>query len=631
MKEKEARVHLVGAGPGSLDLVTLRARQLIREADVLIYDYLCNPAMLDWAPATAEKIYAGKTASAHTLTQDEINALLVAHGHTGRCVVRLKGGDPYVFGRGGEEAQVLAQAGIPFEVVPGISSAIAAPAYAGIPVTHRGVASMVTFITGHEDPTKPDSSLDWNQLAALGGTKIFLMGVERLRQITTQLMAHGADQVTPVALVRWGTTARQESIEGTLETIADLVEKRNFKAPAVTVVGDVVKLRPELNWFEKLPLLGQRVVVTRTRRQASALTAKLTRLGADVLEIPTIRIVPLELPEEQSARLKDFGSHFDWLAFSSPNGVDLFFSELLRRTGDIRSLGDVKIAAVGPATARKIEELHLRVDLQPRIFTTEEMARAFSSMSLKDVRMCLPQGRLAAALLENHLRERGAKVENWFLYDTLPETEDTNGARARYLREGAHWITFTSSSTAENWHALALRPESDAPRPRAVSMGPVTTETLRKIGCEIAAESPPFHARFIGRDYLPITYRIRTMPTLDELMDDGHGAIAIGELEEAVGCFRQVVAEYPDHFDGWHALGMALYKLDRYEEAIAAGKRAAEIDPNNQFVWSSLSLAYNANKQKEEAEAAGAKARIISWGGKIKLDASSADSADKKD
>jgi len=490
MKEArgEARVFLVGAGPGSLDLVTLRARELIGQADVLIYDYLCNPAMLDWAPATAEKIYAGKTASAHTLAQDEINALLVARGRTHRRVVRLKGGDPYLFGRGGEEAQALAQAGVPFEVVPGITSAIAAPAYAGIPVTHREIASMVTFITGHEDPAKPGSALNWRQLAELGGTRVFLMGVERLREIAEKLRAHGADDATPVALVRWGTTARQESIEGTLGTIADLVEKRNFKPPAVIVVGEVVRLRRDLNWFEALPLLGRRVVVTRTRRQASELTQKLARLGADVLEIPTIRIVPVLLPESQRDKLGNFARHFDWLVFTSPNGVDLFFSELWRRTGDIRALGPVKIAAVGPATAKKIEELHLKIDLQPRIFTTEELARAFADEQVKGARFCLAHGKRADPSLEEYLRKRGATVEGWILYDTQPETEDVNGARGRYLKEGAHWITFTSSSTVENWHALGLRPEGDAPRPRAVSMGPVTSSTLKKLGYEIAAE-----------------------------------------------------------------------------------------------------------------------------------------------
>jgi uroporphyrinogen III methyltransferase/synthase len=416
------RVYLVGAGPGSLDLVTLRAFELVKHADVIVYDYLVNPALLDWAPENAEKIYAGKIASAHTLTQDEINALLVEKARAGNTVVRLKGGDPYVFGRGGEEGIALAQAGIPFEVVPGVSSAIAAPSYAGIPVTHRNVASQVTFITGHEDPTKPESMINWGQLAQLNGTKVFLMGVERLRHIAAQLLAHGAAPAMPVALVRWGTTARQETITGTLATIADLVEKHQFKPPAVTIVGEVVNLREELNWFEKLPLLGQRVVVARARRQAGSLTRKLTRLGADVLEIPTIRIVPREPAEAQQKKVASFGQHFDWLVFSSPNGAERFF-ELFEAGGiDIRALGSVKIAALGPATGAHMRKLQLRVDLQPVIYTSEALAAAFSDVEVRGRRFCLPQGSLADPALARNIEARGAVVEPWILYETLPET-----------------------------------------------------------------------------------------------------------------------------------------------------------------------------------------------------------------
>ena len=482
-------VYLVGAGPGALDLVTLRARQLIRHADVLVYDYLCNPEMLAWARDGVEIIYAGKTASAHTLTQDEINALLVERGQAGKTVVRLKGGDPYVFGRGGEEAQVLRRAGIPFEVVPGVTSAIAAPAYAGIPVTHRDAASTVTFVTGHEDPTKPGSAIDWPHLARLRGTKIFLMGVERLREIAQRLMSEGAEPGTPVALVRWGTTPRQESLEGTLATIADLVEKRGFKAPAITVVGEVVRLRGELNWFEELPLFGQRVVVTRTRRQASALTRKLTRLGADVLEIPTIRIMPVSLDEKKRHELGVISQHIDWLIFTSPSAVEFFFAELFASAIDIRELKNIKIAAVGPATAKKVNEFHLRVELQPEIYTTEKLTACFTENMVRGVRFLLPHGNLADPFLANHLRECGGVVEEWVIYRTEPETEDATGARARFLREGAHWITFTSSSTVENWHALKLQPATGAPQPGIVSMGPVTSETLRKLGYTVAAEA----------------------------------------------------------------------------------------------------------------------------------------------
>ena len=490
VEETKGRVYLVGAGPGSLDLVTLRARDLVQQADVLIYDYLCNPEMLRWARAEAEIIYAGKLAALHTLTQDEINALLVTHAKKGKKVVRLKGGDPYVFGRGGEEAQVLARSGIGFEVVPGVTSAIAAPAYAGIPVTHRDLASTVTFVTGHEDPTKTESSIDWKSLAQLRGTKVFLMGVERLREITQRLMTEGADPVMPVALIRWGTTGRQESVEGMLANIGDLVEKRGFAAPAIIIVGDVVKLRTELNWFEALPLFGQRIVVTRTRQQASDLTRRLARLGADVLEIPTIRVVPRNLDQTQADKLRDFPTHYDWVVFTSPNAVACFFSELTRLQIDIRSLGMVRIAAVGPGTQNALTKFRLRVDLMPEIFTTADLARKFQDIDVTAKRFCLPHGDLADPQLGASLYGRGALVDEWTLYETHPETGDNTGSRARYLEDGANWITFTSSSTVENWHALQLKPSGTVPVPRAISMGPVTSATLRKLGYEIAAESP---------------------------------------------------------------------------------------------------------------------------------------------
>ena len=480
-------------------MVTLRARELIGQADVLIYDYLCNPEMLQWARPGAEIVYAGKSGTTHTLPQEEINALLVKHAGEGKTVVRLKGGDPYVFGRGGEEAQALAQAGIAFEVVPGVTSAIAVPAYAGIPVTHRDFASTVTFVTGHEDPAKAESGIEWKALAALRGTKVFLMGVKRLREIAQRLITEGADAETPAALIRWGTIGRQKSVEGTLATLADLVEKEGFMAPGIIVVGEVVKLRSELNWYEGLPLFGQRIIVTRTRRQGSDLSRKLERLGADVLEIPTIRIVPRQLSPVQSHGLGDFSAHYDWLIFTSPNAVACFFSHFAGGLRDIRSLGRVKIAAVGPGTQNALGKFQLQVDLLPDVSTSADLARKFSEIDVSKNRFCLPRGDLADAQLGNSLRDRGAIVDEWTLYETRPETEDITGARARYLVEGAHWITFASSSSVENWHALQLQLAADVPRPKAVSIGSVTSATLRNLGYEIAAESPT--------------------PTLDSLVD----------------------------------------------------------------------------------------------------------------
>jgi uroporphyrinogen III methyltransferase/synthase len=488
--EKSGRVYLVGAGPGALDLVTLRARELVTRADVLVYDYLCNPAMLAWTRPGTEIIYAGKSGNAHTLTQDQINELLVARAQAGKKVVRLKGGDPYVFGRGGEEGQVLARAGIAFEVVPGVTSAIAAPAYAGIPVTHRDFASTVTFVTGHEDPTKAGSAVDWKALAELRGTKVFLMGVERLGDIAQRLMAEGMKPSTPVALVRWGTTARQETLTGTLATIAGLAAEKKFAPPAITIVGDVVSLRPELNWFEQLPLFGKRIVVTRSRARSDGLAWHLARLGADVLEIPTIRIEPVALGEVEHAQLKAMAQHFDWIVFTSLNAVNFFFDEMSKLGVDIRQLGAVKLAAVGPTTAGCVTAKLLKVDLQPAIYTTEKLAEEFARIDVSGVRFCLPHGNLADPLLANQLRENGGTVTEWKLYNTVPETEDITGMRARFVREGAHFITFTSASTVENWNALKLRPEAGAPMPKMISMGPVTSRRLRDLDYKIASEAP---------------------------------------------------------------------------------------------------------------------------------------------
>jgi len=480
--------YLVGAGPGDPGLVTLRARQLIERAEVVIYDYLCNPELLSWAQPEAELLYAGKSSNNHTLTQDQINALLVERVRAGKIVVRLKGGDPFVFGRGGEEARELVAAGLRFEIVPGISSSIAAPAYAGIPVTHRGLASSFAVLTGHEEPGKENSAHDWDALAKFEGTKIVLMGVERLRAIAGELLRRGIDPALPVALIRWGTWSRQETLTGTLGTIADLAEARGFKAPAVAVFGTVVSLRGELNWFESRPLFGCRVVVTRTRAQASSLSAALREAGAEVLEIPTLRIEPQAFTPEQEAASREFGSRFDWLVFTSPNAVDHFFAPFLALTGDLRALGAVKIAAVGPGTAAKVRTLGLAVVKQPTTFTAEALAAAFNEEEARRVRFCLPRGDLAEAALPERLRALGGKVEEWTVYRTAPETADRTGARQRYLEEGADWITFASASAAENWHRLGLLPPEEK-RPKVASIGPVTSDALRKLGYSIDIEA----------------------------------------------------------------------------------------------------------------------------------------------
>lgn len=484
-------VYLVGAGPGNIGLLTLRGAELLARADVVVYDALVNPDLLRLVPAEAEIIYGGKRSRDHALPQDELNALLVTRAREGKCVVRLKGGDPYVFGRGGEEAEALAAAEIRFEVVPGISSVVAGPTYAGIPITHRDHCSSYTVITGHEDPDKEISSIDWPHLAKTTGTKIILMGVERIGQIAASLISNGMKPETPVAMVRWGTTGQQQSIEGTLSNIADEVARKQFTAPAVTVIGDVVKLRAKLNWFEKRPLFGKRIVVTRTRDQASELSSQLAERGAEVLEIPTIRIVPPTRPRDLADALLELNS-YDWLIFTSPNGVAAFFGYFFKAFDDLRDVGGVRIAAVGPATAAKLKELHLKVDLMPEQYVTRKIAEAFARFeSIENLKVLLLRAEVANPDLPQALEEMGAIVDDIACYKTVPETDDRNGAAARLIDHGADWITFTSSSTVENFHARFDLPTMAKKHPlvRLASIGPETTRAIVQLGLNPAVEA----------------------------------------------------------------------------------------------------------------------------------------------
>ena len=480
-------VYLVGAGPGDPGLLTLRAKECIEAADVLVYDYLANPQFLGYAKPGVEKIYAGKKAGDHALKQGDTNALLIAKAREGKTVTRLKGGDPFVFGRGGEEAEELAAAGIPFEIVPGISSTIAGPAYAGIPVTHRAFNTQLTIFTGHEDPTKGESTLDYAAIARAPGTKVMLMGVERMRAITSQLIAAGADAATPIALVRWATTPRQQVITGTLATIADEIERTGFKAPAVAVIGGVVSLRDTLRWFDRRALFGTRVLVTRTRDQAGALSRQLSALGADVIELPTIRI------EDPADRL-GFGElvqdahKYEWLVFTSPNGVERFFTLFRKLYEDIRSIGGARIAAVGTGTAAKIREYGLGVDLIPEKMTGDGLLaallkidggvdnRMFLVIRPEEVRNTVSAG----------LSKAGAIVDDAIAYRTVPETADETGAQARFREEGADVLTFASGSAVEHFLALNL---PLPPSAKIASIGPVTTEVLRRHGLRVDAEA----------------------------------------------------------------------------------------------------------------------------------------------
>lgn len=479
--------YLVGSGPGDPGLLTLKGKECIEAADVLVYDYLCNPELLRFAKPGATKIYVGKKARDHTMSQEEINALIVKLTSEGKVVTRLKGGDPVLFGRGAEEAGELARAGVRFEIVPGISSAIAGPAYAGIPVTHREHCSQLTIFTGHEDPTKAGSSLDYDQLARAAGTKVFLMGIERIEEITAEMIKHGASADTPVALVRWATLGRQKTLTGNLGNIAAKVRETGFKAPAVAVIGDVVTERASINWFEERPLFGRRIVVTRTRQQAGALTRKLADLGADVIELPTIRIEP---PRNLMAfgELVQDAHKYDWIVFTSPNGVDAFFRMFFKLYTDAREIGGAKIAAIGPGTADKIREFHLAVDLMPeKDFVAEGLVKAFKERnSVENQTILWVRADEAREVIANELTGLGAIVDEAIAYRTVPEKEDNLEALARLKDEGADMITFTSSSTVECFLDLGV-PLSKATK--VASIGPVTSATLKKHGLKVDIEA----------------------------------------------------------------------------------------------------------------------------------------------
>jgi uroporphyrinogen III methyltransferase/synthase len=491
--KSKGTVYLVGAGPGDAGLITLRGAELLRRADVVIYDVLANAELLRLAPATAEFIPRGSRGTDKALTQDQLNALMISKANEGKCVVRLKGGDPYIFGRGGEEAEELAAANIPFEVVPGVSSIVAAPNYAGIPLTHRGVASTFTVLTGHEDPEKESSDLDFEEIARIPGTKVILMGLKRLRELTETLVARGMPAETPIAIVHRGTTGGQQSVVGTLATISDVANKANISAPAITIIGDVVKLREKLNWFEHRPLFGQRIVVTRTREKASQLSKQLSDLGAEVLEIPTIKLVPPTDDRRQDLidALLELNS-YNWLVFTSPNGVTAFFDLFFKRFQDLRDIGGARIAAIGPATAAKLKELHLQVDLMPDEAIGSKIAAAFDKYeTVENLKICLLRAEVANPDLPKALEELGAIIDDIAVYKTVAETQDLNGAAARLAEEGMDWITFTSASTVEHFHARFDLPKllKQFPQAKLVSIGPETSKAIRALGLEPTQEA----------------------------------------------------------------------------------------------------------------------------------------------
>ncbi len=481
----------MGAGPGDPGLITVRGRDCLEAADVVVYDYLCNPDLLCWAREDAEVVYAGKKGSGLKSDQQSINQLIVDKALDGKTVVRLKGGDPLVFGRGGEEAAELKAAGVEFEIIPGISSVFAAPAYAGIPVTHRLHNPSLTIFSGHEDPTEKTLAIDYKNIAEADGTKIILMGVERLGRICGQLLEQGAKAGTPCALIRWATTGGQETLTATLGDIATLAEKQNFRAPAVFVIGEVVELREELKWFEKPPLFGKRIVVTRTRRNASALSGKLRALGADTIELPTTRV---ENPSDEMAfaELVMDCHRYDWIIFTSPNGVERFFKVFYRIYKDAREIGGAKIAAVGPGTAAKLKEYHLSVDLLPERSIAEGLAEAFEKMdsSIENLTMLWVRPEQARPVLSERLHAAGVILDEAIAYRTVPASEEISGALDRFHREGADIATFTSSSSVEGFLQLKLElPE----RLKIASIGPATSQTLKQAGLDVDIEAEEYN------------------------------------------------------------------------------------------------------------------------------------------
>lgn len=490
-RKETGKVVLVGAGPGDPQLITLKGVQCLRRAEVVVYDYLAGVELLRFAPEGAERIYVGKKAGEHTLSQEDINALLVEKAREGKRVVRLKGGDPFVFGRGGEEALALVEAGVPFEVVPGVSAAFAAPAYAGIPVTHRGLTSTLALVTGHEDPLKEESDINWEQLATAAGTLCFYMGVGRLPQIAEQLMRYGRLPETPVAVIRWGTCPTQQTVVGTLRTISDEVRKAGLKPPAMIVVGEVVRLRERLNWFETRPLFGKRVIVTRSRAQAGELSDRLQAEGAQVIELPVIEIAPPDSWEALDRSIEQLG-RYDWVVFTSVNGVQFFLDRLEALGRDVRALGNCRLGAIGEATAQALCACRLRVECMPDEYVAEALVEALDAVEdLAGKRILLPRADVARDALPEGLRNRGAEVDCVTAYRTLQGKPEIEGLREQLEGGEIDWVTFTASSTVRHFFQL-LKAECGAlwiSKARFASIGPITAQTLREYGAEPAVES----------------------------------------------------------------------------------------------------------------------------------------------
>ena len=483
------KVYLIGAGPGDPGLLTIKGKDILEKADVVVYDYLANDTLLGYARPDAERIYVGKVAGNHALPQDGINKLIIEKAKEGKIVARLKGGDPYIFGRGGEEAEELLDAGVPFEEVPGISSTIAGPAYAGIPLTHRSFSSSVTLITGHENPDKPGSVHNWKALAASANTLVFVMGMKNLPDIARNLIEAGLSPDTP----HWGTTAKHRSLAATLGTLHEEGVRQGFTNPSVIIVGKVVTLRDRLNWFEQKPLLGRSVVVTRAREQASGLAAQLADLGAEVIQFPTIDIKPLEDYSSVDAAVRNLGA-YDWLIFTSANGVKCFWERLEAQGLDARALYGLQVAAIGPATAQAVRTHGIAPDFVPEAYIAESVAEGLIGLGMDGKKVLLPRAREAREVLPEELRKAGAQVDVLPVYETVPAAAHRDEVLQRLEAGTLDAVTFGSSSTVDNFFAQipadTIRNQPEEKRVKFASIGPVTTKTLAKYGfaCDIQPE-----------------------------------------------------------------------------------------------------------------------------------------------
>ena len=489
-KQRAGKVYLVGAGPGDPGLITVRGKYLLEKAEVLVYDYLASKKLLKHVPKDCEFIYAGKKGGCkHTHTQEEINQMLVDHAKNGKVVVRLKGGDPFIFGRGGEEVQELFNAGIDFEVVPGVTSATAAATYAGIPITHRDHTASVAFLTGHEDPTKENSNVDWQKLATGAGTIVVYMGIKNLPIIVQNLLKHGRDPQTPVAVVRWASTPEQRSVVGTLETIADIVAKAEIKPPSLIIIGDVVKLKAVTDWYEKRPLFGKKIIITRTREQASELMAGLEEMGANCLEYSTINIQPVESYELFDAELERL-NEYHWILFTSLNGVKYFFERLNKLGMDSRDLKGPDIATVGKSTADDLHRYGINADLIPNVFTGEGLAQSLLDQGVEGRNILIPRAQQAREILPETLRGAGAQVTVAPVYRNVP-TEGRREALREELEKGdVDMITFTSSSTVRNFLSMLDARDGDELQQllkgvKIAAIGPITAKTVTDNGLQV--------------------------------------------------------------------------------------------------------------------------------------------------